>query len=598
MAEVSLHAQDTLLDHAPVGIVLLRSRSVVHCNRRFADLLGYTVEELDGQSSRLWHLDDASWNHIGSIGYATLTKGQGFQADMRLRRKDGAILWCDVRSEAIDPADLDQGSIWVVIDISARKKAEEDLVEMRRELERLVDERTGELRHAVGELHEKIAEHELAEQHIQRLAHFDPLTNLPNRTLLAASAAEAIADARTSQKPLAVMFLDLDRFKNVNDSLGHRVGDALLAALALRLKASVREKDTVSRLGGDEFMLVLPDTDAGGAAFVAQKLIASTNPPFEIDAHELSVTPSIGIAMYPIDGTDFETLSQRADAAMYRAKRDGRNNYCFFTEEMQAQAARALLLENALRRALEREQLLLFYQPLVELKTGRVTGAEALLRWRHPELGNISPVEFIPVAEASGLVAEIGEWVLRSAVRQLKTWIDSGLPPFTVAVNLSAMQFRHLNLPKLVSEVLDNAGLPAGYLELELTEGAAMEDPRRAIAVMDDLHARGIRMSIDDFGTGYSSLSYLKRFQVYKLKIDQSFVRDITDDPDDKAIVGAIIHMASSLGLQTIAEGVETEGQLAFLRQQGCDEAQGFLFSRPLAPPQFEAFMRDLQDHT
>jgi EAL domain-containing protein (putative c-di-GMP-specific phosphodiesterase class I) len=264
---------------------------------------------------------------------------------------------------------------------------------------------------------------------------------------------------------------------------------------------------------------------------------------------------------------------------------------------MQAHAARTLVLENALRRALEREQLQLYYQPLVELRTGRVTGAEALLRWRHPEFGTVSPVEFIPVAEASGLVGAIGEWVLRTAVKQLKAWFDSGLPRFSLAVNLSAMQFRHVHLPDLITEILESSQMPAEYLELELTEGAAMEDPLRAIAVMDDLHARGIRMSIDDFGTGYSSLSYLKRFHVYKLKIDQSFVRDITDDPEDKAIVSAIIHMASSLGLQTIAEGVETEGQLAFLRQQDCDEAQGYLFSRPLAPAQFEAFMRDLQDH-
>jgi diguanylate cyclase (GGDEF)-like protein/PAS domain S-box-containing protein len=599
--EVELRAavldQNLILDNALIGIVFLRERRVTRCNRCFAELLGYEPAELAGKSSRVWYLDEASWVDAGQYAYEPLAAGLPFQGEMRLRRKDGSALWADVRSKAVDPHDLALGSIWIVADITSRKEAEAGLVEVHSQLERLVDERTQELRRVVTELHRKVAEHERAEERIQHMAHYDPLTELPNRTMLARSASEAIASAQASHKPLAVMFLDLDRFKNVNDSLGHRVGDELLAALAVRLKSAVREADTVARLGGDEFMLILPDTDAQGAAHVAQKLIARAEPPFQIGTHELAITPSIGIAMYPVDGEDFDTLSQRADAAMYRAKRDGRNNFCFFTQEMQAHAARTLVLENALRRALEREQLQLYYQPLVELRTGRVTGAEALLRWRHPEFGTVSPVEFIPVAEASGLVGAIGEWVLRTAVKQLKAWFDSGLPRFTLAVNLSAMQLRHVHLPDLISEILESSQMPAEYLELELTEGAAMEDPLRAIAVMDDLHARGIRMSIDDFGTGYSSLSYLKRFHVYKLKIDQSFVRDITDDPEDKAIVSAIIHMASSLGLQTIAEGVETEGQLAFLRQQDCDEAQGYLFSRPLAPAQFEAFMRDLQDH-
>ncbi len=341
-------------------------------------------------------------------------------------------------------------------------------------------------------------------------------------------------------------------------------------------------------------MLLLPDTDVRGAAHVADKLIAQTLPPFQIGLHELSITPSIGIAMYPADGQDFEALTQRADAAMYQAKRDGRGAYRFFTQQMQAEAARALSLENALRRALEREQLHLYYQPMVDLRTGHVAGVEALMRWQHPDFGNIPPAEFIPVAEACGLVATLGEWALRGAVRQLKDWRDAGLPLLTMAVNLSATQLLHKQFPELVVEVLAQSGLAPQDLELELTESAAMEDPQRAIAVLQDLHARGIRVSIDDFGTGYSSLSYLKRFRAHKLKIDQSFVRDIGTDADDRAIVAAVIHMAGSLGLQTIAEGVETEAQLRFLRQQGCDEAQGYLFSHPLRPRQLEAFVRDL----
>jgi EAL domain-containing protein (putative c-di-GMP-specific phosphodiesterase class I) len=277
---------------------------------------------------------------------------------------------------------------------------------------------------------------------------------------------------------------------------------------------------------------------------------------------------------------------------MYRTKRDGRNNFRFFTAEMQAHSARSLQLENALRRALERDELSLHYQPQISMQGGRIIGAEALLRWQHPELGMVSPAEFIPIAEDSGLILPIGEWVLHTAAQQMKSWMDSGLAPMTIAVNLSAVQFRHPNLPELVTQILDSVKLPPQYLELELTEGVAMHDPLGAIAVMDSLHERGIRMSIDDFGTGYSSLSYLKRFKVYKLKIDQSFVRDITDDPEDKAIVSAIISLAGSLGLQTIAEGVETEGQLAFLREQGCKEVQGYYFSKPLPAEQFEAFVR------
>ena len=436
-----------------------------------------------------------------------------------------------------------------------------------------------------------ITERKQAEERLQQLAHFDVLTGLPNRVLFTDRINHALSTAHRSQGHLAVLFLDLDHFKNVNDNLGHRIGDALLIEVASRLKSVMREEDTVSRQGGDEFILVLPDTDADGAAHVADKLRETVAHAYQIEQHELVITASIGIAMYPDDGEDFDTLSKSADVAMYRAKHDGRNSFRFFTAEMQVHSARSLQLENALRRALERDQLYLHYQPQMSLQHGRIVGAEALLRWQHPELGAVSPAEFIPIAESSGQILQIGEWVLRTAAQQMKSWMDSGLAPMIIAVNLSAVQFRHPNLPELVTQILDAVKLPPQYLELELTEGVAMHDPLGAIAIMDNLHERGVRMSIDDFGTGYSSLSYLKRFKVYKLKIDQSFVRDITDDPEDKAIVSAIISLASSLGLQTIAEGVETEGQLAFLREQGCDEVQGYYFSKPLPAEQFEAFV-------
>ncbi|MDZ4141708.1 MAG: EAL domain-containing protein [Methylotenera sp.] len=391
------------------------------------------------------------------------------------------------------------------------------------------------------------------------------------------------------------MFLDLDHFKNINDTLGHSIGDLLLIEIAKRLKECVREEDTVSRTGGDEFILILPDTDAIGATTVALKLMEEISQPFHVKRHELINTASIGLALYPNDGENFEVLSQNADAAMYRAKQEGRNNFRFFTKEMQENSARTLQLGNLLRHALERNELLLHYQPQISMQNGHIVGAEALLRWQHPELGIISPAEFIPIAESNGLIIPIGEWVIRTAVRQLKDWMDNGLPSMVMAVNVSAVQFRQLNITEVITSILNEAQLLPEYLEVELTEATAMNHPTEVISVMNELHAHGIRMSIDDFGTGYSSLSYLKKFKVYKLKIDQSFVRDITDDPDDKAIVTAIISMAHSLGMQTIAEGVETAAQLACLRLMGCDEVQGYYVSKPLPADQFERFVNNMK---
>ena len=588
-----LTEQTLILDNAMVGIMFLRDRKVTRCNQRFENILGYATGELRGCFSRQWYLTEQDWIEAGHNCYAPFALGKAFVGEMLLRKKDGSAIRCEVRAKAIDSSDPTKGSIWITMDITARKKAELELLQARADLEKLVELRTQELSHTVMQLEKKAAEQKETDAYIQRLAHFDALTGLPNRLLLNDRCQHALRAARRGNQPVALMFLDLDHFKNINDSLGHRVGDEVLVELASRLKSVVREQDTVSRLGGDEFILLLPDTDAVGAAHVADKLLQAALKPFQIEQHELTVTPSIGIALYPKDGTDLDTLSKCADAAMYRAKGDGRNSYRFFTTEIQAHSDRTLLLDNALRRAMERDQLELHYQPQISMETGQTVGAEALLRWHHPELGAVSPAEFIPVAESSGLILPIGEWVIRTAVKQLACWVQQGMAPITMAVNVSSVQFRHANLPQLISNILEDAGLPARQLELELTESVAMTNPLGAIAVMDALHQRGVQMSIDDFGTGYSSLSYLKRFQVYKLKIDQSFVRDIEQDPDDKAIVGAIISMASSLGLKTIAEGVETEGQLEFLRARGCTEAQGYYFSSPLPAQEFERYVRE-----
>lgn len=439
-----------------------------------------------------------------------------------------------------------------------------------------------------------ISERKSAATQIQRLAQFDQLTGLPNRSLLKDHFRYALNVAQRNGEPVAVMFLDLDHFKHINDTLGHEIGDQLLIEVARRLVGSLRDSDTLARLGGDEFILILPDTGFDGARQVASKLLGAVAQPYRIDRHELHPTVSIGIALYPEDGADMDTLARNADAAMYQVKHDTRNDFCFFTREMQERSARTLLLANALHEALERGQFSVLYQPQVALSEGRVVGAEVLLRWQHPELGAIGPDEFIPIAESSGLILQIGEWVLRHAVDQAKCWQAQGLPPLTMAVNLSAVQLRHPNLPDLVAQIVDAAGLPAARLELELTEAVAMKDPQDAIRVIDRLTERGIGLSIDDFGTGHSSLSYLKRFRVHKLKIDQSFVRDLVDDPDDRAITIAIINLAHSLGLRTIAEGVERADQLDFLCRHGCDEVQGYYYSKPLTSADFEAFMRQI----
>jgi diguanylate cyclase (GGDEF)-like protein len=426
---------------------------------------------------------------------------------------------------------------------------------------------------------------------LQRMAHFDALTGIPNRALLGDRATHAFREASRNDECIAMMFIDLDRFKNVNDSLGHRFGDELLVTVAARLNQAVREQDTVARVGGDEFVLLLPDTDADGAAHLAQKLVGLLHVPFRGDEHELVVGSSIGIALYPDDGDDFEVLCKAADAAMYRAKQDGGNTFHFYTNEIQARTERLLSIENALRYALERGEMQIYYQAQKSLCGRQILGAEALLRWRHPTLGVIAPDEFIPIAESSGLINTIGEWVLRTTVRQIRSWRDADIAPLIIAVNLSAAQFRQRDLLDVVCRILDEAGVPPQCLELELTENVALKDPEGAVAIMDKLNARGIRMSIDDFGTGYSSLSYLKRFKAYRLKIDKSFVHDIIENAEDQAIVTAIISMANSLGMHTIAEGVETAGQMEFLREKGCDELQGYWFSRPLPVDQFTALM-------
>ena len=393
---------------------------------------------------------------------------------------------------------------------------------------------------------------------------------------------------------VALLYLDLDRFKNINDSLGHSVGDSLLKVVGQRLHDCIRKGDTIARLGGDEFTILLPVvSDVAMPAHVAQKLIESLRPPISIDGREIFINASIGITIYPGDGKTAEDLLKNADLAMYRAKNTGGDTYEFFTEDMTVQMVKRLDMENKLRYALERNEFSLHYQPRADIQSGEICGLEALLRWQQPELGAVSPVDFIPVLEDMGLIIPVGEWVIRTACAYAQRLREEGLGRLRVAINLSARQFRDKNLVKFIAKCMQDTKLEGSDLELEITESILVEHVDTTIVMLKQLHGMGIHISIDDFGTGYSSLAYIKRFPINTLKIDRTFVRDITTDADDKAIVTAIISMSRSLGYSVTAEGVETKEQLAFLRMQGCDELQGYFLSRPLSTGDLETWLSE-----
>ncbi|HEY6844353.1 MAG TPA: EAL domain-containing protein [Thermoanaerobaculia bacterium] len=440
---------------------------------------------------------------------------------------------------------------------------------------------------------------ELATIEMEHLAYHDALTGLPNRPLFMDRLIVALAQAARANQKLAVFFLDLDRFKDINDSLGHSVGDGLLKAVAERVRRCVREGDTVARFGGDEFTLLIPRIEQiEDAAKIAQKILETLKIPFSISDHELFVTTSIGISIYPGDGSDPETLVRNADTAMYRAKDQGRDNYQLYAPAMNARALERLALENMLRKALSHRELVLYYQPVADIRTKAIVGVEALIRWRHPDMGMVSPAHFISVAETSGLIIPIGDWVLRTACRQTKLWQKRIDPELTVAVNLSARQFAQANLVEEIGEVLEETGLQPRHLELEITESNAMQNAENTIYTLRELKALGVRIAMDDFGTGYSSLNYLKRFPIDTLKLDQSFVREITTDPTDAAIATAVIAMAHSLDLRVIGEGVETEEQFVFLQKQRCDYVQGYLLSPPQPADVVETYLNERRSVT
>ena len=516
---------------------------VLECNQAAASMFGYDSPE------EVLALPVANLYDTASDREAFLTKLKSEKSvtnhEMRFRRKNGDSAWAMLNVSLIDDgsgiANVVEGTL---IDITQRK---------------------------------------VAEERVQSLAYYDPLTGLPNRTLLRDRLSKALSNARRQNHKVALLFLDLDRFKIVNDSLGHSVGDLLLQDIAGRLTSVAREQDTIARLGGDEFLIVLTNIkDIPGAAVAAERFMDAMTAEFVLQGHSLNMSCSLGISIFPEHGADSETLIKNADAAMYNAKEGGRNNFQFFTADMSAEAVKRLTLEKGLRLALDKKELFLVYQPQMDMLTGKITGLEALLRWQHPELGLVPPDQFIGIAENAGMILPIGEWVLRTACSQARKWQDEGLLAVTIAVNVSAIQFRQEGFCQLIRKMLNETGLAAQYLELELTESLLLSSADVTFAVLKELKGMGLKLAIDDFGTGYSSLSYLKQFPVSKLKIDRSFVRDVATNPDDAAITTAIISMARSLNLKVIAEGVENEAQMAFLRARQCDEIQGYYFSRPL----------------
>jgi diguanylate cyclase (GGDEF)-like protein/PAS domain S-box-containing protein len=538
----------SLIENSLVGVYIMQDGKLAYVNPRLCEMSGYKCEELLGLSvSEFIYPEDLPLVNENILKRLSNETGM-IKYEYRAIRKDKSVITFELYGSKIVYNGRD-AIIGTVIDITERKNTE---------------------------------------KMIKHMAYHDQLTDLPNRYLLREKVNEAIINSRKCNCHFALLFLDLDRFKAINDTMGHEIGDKVLIEIAERLKECVSDNDIISRYGGDEFSILLTDTKIRRASEVADKIITILSSPFTLYHHDFLVTPSIGITVFPTHGESFETLIKNADLAMYHAKSLGRNNFQFFNEELNKIAQHELEMEINLRKALEKNQLVLFYQPQVNLETNQIYGAEALMRWIHPEKGIIPPAVFIPIAEETGLIIPMGEWAIRTACEENKRWQSAGYSPITVSVNISAKQFFQSNLVEIVKDALTETGLEPKYLELEITESITM-DVEHSISTLLELKNLGVKISIDDFGTGYSSLNYLKRLPIDKLKIDQSFIRECPDDLNSNTLVRTIIVMAHLLKLKVKAEGVETQEQIAFLLQQGCKEAQGYYFSKPIPVLEFES---------
>jgi diguanylate cyclase (GGDEF)-like protein/PAS domain S-box-containing protein len=543
--------QEAILENAIIGIAFVRERRFVRVNQRFEDLFGFDRDQIINHSTRSIYPNEQAYLQFGDQAYQALESSASYEAQLELVRQNGTKFWCALSGKAVDAADPLAGTIWLFEDVTQQRENEE---------------------------------------YLTRLASIDSLTGLPNRNVFNDRVEHAIHKAQRDGRRLAVFFLDLDHFKHINDSLGHNAGDMLLKEVARRIKACLREGDTVARLGGDEFTLLLEDiSSAEHVGKVAEKVIQSMTRPYKIDATEISVSPSIGISLYPADGRDVDMLVRNADAAMYHAKKQGRNNFQFYSLDMNAEAAERLALETALRQAVTQQEFFLHYQPQFDLDSGEMIGAEVLLRWYNEVWGNVPPSRFVPVLEDTGLIGEVGEWVLEQACDTFLAIQNQVSADFKIAVNLSGRQFKGGLLLGHIRQLLSQRKMPAANLELEITETMLMEDTELATMTLQELSDMGLSLAIDDFGTGYSSLSYLKQFPLNVLKIDSAFIHDITTDQEDAAIVDAIMAMSASLGLTVVAEGVENDAQLEYLKQRHCQRAQGYLLGRPIDKAAFMA---------
>lgn len=553
-AEERLHLSAKVFENSREGILITdAARRIVSVNRAFTEITGYEASEAIGMSPRML----ASGLH-----------GQDFFEKL-VAELDTQGGW--------------QGEVW------NRRKSGELYPELLGISE--VRDRSGKVTHYIG-VFSDVTEQHASRNRLEFLAHHDALTGLPNRLLLKDRVERAIAAARRLEHPLALLFLDLDNFKSINDSLGHQVGDQMLIALVGRLRSCLRDMDTLSRLGGDEFVVVLPEvTDARAAAIVAEKILGAVEAPIQLGEIAISSSFSMGIAVYPDHGENFDSLLKNADAAMYHAKERGKNTYSFYEESISAGSAVKLALQGRLHGAAERRELQLVYQPQVDIRDGRIIGAEALLRWHSPEFGSVSPGEFIPVAEESGLIVSIGAWVIEEVCRQIRDWEEAGQRLVPVAVNISPIQFLRGNLISTVAALLERYQVPPGFIDIEITESTMVDDSPHVLRAVHSLKEMGLMLSVDDFGTGYSNLGRLRQFNANKLKVDQSFVRAMEKDEEGIIMVRTIIQMAKNLKLETIAEGVETRRQLDILTTLGCGQIQGYLFSRPVSPGDFAQLM-------